>query len=82
MYHLGRNLSLNITDGTMDHSGGYGRHLLGNRLRPCSKVCSVCCYVVLGFVSCVLSVWNSYVFLTALTETDIIRGSPMTPKVF
>ena len=48
-------------DGAIDHSGDDERNLLGIDRNPVSKCISFvrsCCCVVLGFISCVLSLWN------------------------
>ena len=44
------------TNGDIDHSGGYERHLLGTDQDPvpmCIAFVRSCCYIILGYVSCV-----------------------------
>ena len=72
------------TDGPIGHSGGNERATPGgNRPRSSSNVygvCKECCCVSLGFISCILSVWNQS--FDSPVETDVVRRFPTSEKVF
>ena len=56
------------------------QHLMGMDKDSVPK-CKEYCYVVLGFVSCVLNVWNCYIFDSS-AETDVVRRFRTSTKVF